>query len=448
MKKIPLKKKLNLISSQKFSPIKIIRNDIKSGLANTKFEEKINEENKEININDNNKIIKRLQNIFISKTKCSKFNYHPLINYSIGQYDEYSLYLKTAFVEISYFKRGKINKIEKTYFNPNSISFGINFQNLTFFFFMYSNKVQIILNLKETFQISAISDLKKIRKNCVDLTNNNYENKLNSTFTENSYREKYNENLNDKLKNPFEELKDKKIICFSCKKKDEFYEVKYGYDKVFLDGFYEAREDIKLSFKNPKYIFIHKGRLIFLEIKFNCDLKKIKNEIFKKIQILKLLGLIHDEVFFLGIIYNNFENEKKMKEEEKYFFEEQNFKVYIFYCDNYFLEQKINIVKRVFSKDSSKQINILNNTQYTTNNINEINNNGIDKNNTRNMVLQIQKSENLNEIKKYTGKNLKQTFEIKRISQENHNNKPSSLYSISNFSIFDDDILYYQMNFE
>ena len=137
-----------------------------------------------------------------------------------------------------------------------------------------------------------------------------------------------------------------------------------------------------------------------------------------------------------------------MKEEEKYFFEEQNFKVYIFYCDNYFLEQKINIVKRVFSNDSSKQINILNNTQYTTNNINEINNNGIDKNNTRNMVLQIQKSENLNEIKKYTGKNLKQTFEIKRISQENHNNKPSSLYSISNFSIFDDDILYYQMNFE
>ena len=137
-----------------------------------------------------------------------------------------------------------------------------------------------------------------------------------------------------------------------------------------------------------------------------------------------------------------------MKEEEKYFFEEQNFKVYIFYCDNYFLEQKINIVKRVFSNDSSKQINILNNTQYTTNNINEINNNGIDKNNTRNMVLQIQKSENLNEIKKYTGKNLKQTFEIKRITQENHNNKPSSLYSISNFSIFDDDILYYQMNFE
>ena len=64
------------------------------------------------------------------------------------------------------------------------------------------------------------------------------------------------------------------------------------------------------------------------------------------------------------------------------------------------------------------------------------------------MVLQIQKSENLNEIKKYTGKNLKQTFEIKRITQENHNNKPSSLYSISNFSIFDDDILYYQMNFE
>ena len=457
MKKITLNRKINLISPNKNTPIKIIPNNLTHSIPNTKFQEKIEEEKIENNKEEINKIFNRLNNIFISKTNCSKFNYHPIINYSIGKMGEYSLYLKIIFVEISYYKKGKIKKKEITYFNPYSTSFCVNFHNLSFIFYMSNNKVQIFLNLKEYFTITALPDIKNIKRNCIDLNNinnknNEYSYRLNNTFI----------NDNNTIKNPFENLKDK-VIGFSCKNNDDFYEVKYGFNKVDLDGFYEARNDIKLSFNYPKFIFIKKGSYIFLEIKINCDVDYIKEEILKKIQILKLLGLTNDNIFYLGIIHNskiidnninntinenNNDNEKeKDNENEEIHFMDNNFSVYIFNCDSYFLGQKINLIHRISSQEFDNSKNeILNNTQLN-NKITNIRNLSLDKVNTRNMVLKIQNSENLCEVQKYTGKkNLKQTFEIKKRNVQTIQKLPS--VSISNFSLFDDDMLYSQMNFD
>ena len=96
-------------------------------------------------------LINRINNIFLSKTNCPKFSYHPLINYSIGKYGLYSLYFNAIFTEISYFKNDKLETIEKTFFNPNSQSFAINFQNLTFIFNMFNNKIKIFSNLKDYY---------------------------------------------------------------------------------------------------------------------------------------------------------------------------------------------------------------------------------------------------------------------------------------------------------
>ena len=464
MKKIILDRKRNLFSPKKNNPIKIIPNNLKLSIPNTKFQEKIEEEKMEKNKEEVNKIFIRLNNIFISKTNCSKFNYHPLINYSIGKMGEYSLYLKTIFVEISYYKKGKLKKKEITYFNPYSTSFCVNFHNLTFIFYMLNNKVQIFVNLKEYFTMTALPDIKNIKRNCIDLNNinnknNEYSYRLNNTFI----------NDNKKLKNPFEDLKEK-VIGFSCKKNDDFYEIKYGLNKIDLDGFYEARNDIKLSFNYPKFIFIKKGSFIFLEIKINCDVDFIKEEIIKKIQILKLLGLTNDDVFYLGIIHNNKitnnninnninennnndndnyikTNNEKENENEEIHFKDNNFNIYIFNCDTSFLGQKINLIQRICSqKFDNSEDEILNNTQLNNKIIN-IRNLSQEKVNTRNMVLKIQNTENLSEIQKYTGKkNLKQTFEIKKRNIQNIQKLPS--ISISNFSLFDDDILYSQMNFD
>jgi len=462
MKKITINRKFRLISPKKINnPIKIISNNLKNSIPNTKFEEKIEERKIENNKEEINKIFIRLNNIFISKTNCSKFNYHPIINYSIGKVGEYSLYLKTIFVEISYYKKGKIKKKEITYFNPNSTSFCVNFHNLSFIFYIFNNKVQIYLNLKEYFIMTALPDIKNIKKNCLDLNimnnkNNEYSFRLNNNF----------QNDNNILKNPFDDLKEK-VLGFSCKKNDDFYEIKYGFNKIDLDGFYEARDDIKLTFNYPKFIFIKKGSFIFLEIKINSDVDIIKDEILKKIQILKLLGLTNDNVFYLGIIHNNNinnninennnnnldnendnnSNNNNDKEYEEIYFNDNNFNVYIFNCDTHFLGQKINLIQRIgYKKFECSENEILNNTQLNNKNSN-IRNFSFDKVNTRNMVLKIQKTENLIEVQKYNGKNLKQTFEIKKRNNIPNIKKQPSV-SISNFSLFDDDMLYSQMNFD
>lgn len=71
----------------------------------------------------------------------------PLINHSIGKYRD-SLYFNSIFVEISYYKKGKLERIEKTFFHPNSQLFAVNFQKLIFIFNIYYNKAKIYLNLK------------------------------------------------------------------------------------------------------------------------------------------------------------------------------------------------------------------------------------------------------------------------------------------------------------
>ena len=60
-------------------------------LQETKFIIYQNENNK-INSKENKKLINKINNIFISKSNCSKFNYHPLINYSIDNYEDYTLF--------------------------------------------------------------------------------------------------------------------------------------------------------------------------------------------------------------------------------------------------------------------------------------------------------------------------------------------------------------------
>jgi hypothetical protein len=67
----------------------------------------------------------------------------PLINYSIGKYRD-SLYFNSLFVEIYYYKKGKLERIEKTFFHPS-----VNFQKLNFILNIYYNKVKIYLNLKD-----------------------------------------------------------------------------------------------------------------------------------------------------------------------------------------------------------------------------------------------------------------------------------------------------------
>ena len=156
VKKIILKNpKLNLI------------NNLNDMLQETKFIITKNDNNNH-NTKENKTIINKINNIFISKSNCSKFNYHPLINYSIDNSEDYTCYFNLIFVEILHYKKNKIKEIERTFFHPNSQSFAVNFQNLTFIFYMYYNKVKIYLNFKEYLIIFASSDLNKIRENFID----------------------------------------------------------------------------------------------------------------------------------------------------------------------------------------------------------------------------------------------------------------------------------------
>jgi len=447
------------IQKKKNSYNKEIKNFL---MVNTKFEEYSNDENNENN-DEYKKVVNRLQQIFISKTNCSKFSYHPLISYSIGKYGEYILYLKTIFVEIISSKNGKFEKREKTYFNPSSNSFSINYNNLTFIFYIYYNQVQIFSNFQDNFYIYAISDLKQIRNNCIELMSINKNNKnSNDSYNLNtSLLETNTKNINiDGIKNPFNKLIDKKL-GFSCKLNNNFLEIKYGFEKIYLDGFYEAKQNIKLPFTEPKFIEIPVDSLIFLEIGINSNIKQIKKEIYKKIQILRLLGFCDDEIYFIGILcnLNNNINNKNYKqdnaennsdlENEKIYYIEENFYVYIYICEKYFLGQKITLIRRIFSDEFTNEKNDII-KQKNNNKSNLIERNAsLDKGKQRNYLFQIKRNENIdkmNKMRQEINNKLKDEEEMKKT--ENINNIPFSLLkSLSNnFSLFEDDILYYQMN--
>ena len=173
MNKIVSKQKNLLLQNKNITPIKIINNDDLNSLRIIcKFEETFNKQTQEIQ-EEHKTLISRIKDIFISKTDCSQFSYHPSISYSVGKLGEYILYLKTIFVEITTFDKVNVIKNEKTYFNPFSNSFSVNYQDFTFIFYIYYNQVQIFSNFKEKYYIYAQPDLKKIRKNCIELNKYN-----------------------------------------------------------------------------------------------------------------------------------------------------------------------------------------------------------------------------------------------------------------------------------
>ena len=139
-----------------------------------------------------------------------------------------------------------------------------------------------------------------------------------------------------------------------------------------------------------------------------------------------------DKVFFLGIIYNN--NYKiDNYDDDELIFEEDNFQIYIFNCKSYFLGQKINLIQKVFKEEfQAPQVNYVSvNTE--SNNFISVRNVSLDKPNTKNNLNSIQKNEKTQE------NNSNQNIE---------NKKPrTNIKSISNFSLFDDDLLYSQMVF-
>ena len=112
VKKIILKNpKLNLI------------NNLNDMLQETKFIITKNDNNNH-NTKENKTIINKINNIFISKSNCSKFNYHPLINYSIDNYEDYTLFFNPIFVELSYYKNDKLLiKFNFGFFNINFLTF-------------------------------------------------------------------------------------------------------------------------------------------------------------------------------------------------------------------------------------------------------------------------------------------------------------------------------------
>ena len=79
---------------------------------------------------------------------------------------------------------------------------------------MHYNNVQIFYKLKENYNITCSSDIKNIRKNYIDLTkksylkNYNFENSFKLNTTTNSIIIMKN---NEKIKNPFDDLKEKII---------------------------------------------------------------------------------------------------------------------------------------------------------------------------------------------------------------------------------------------
>ena len=421
-------KGLNLFSSKRKNPFKILYNDIKTGLLNTKFEEKLNEPKEEKNVKEIQKVITRIKNIFVSKTNCSKFNYHPLINYTIGKYGDYSLYLKTIFVEISYYKKDKIIKIERTFFHPNAQSFAVNFQNLTFVFYMYYNKVKIYLNLKEYLIIFASSDLKKIRENFIDLDskkNNNQDNSINSLKI-----------------NPFDNLKEK-ILCFSCIKNEEIIEVKFGYYPIYLDGFYEINLPISLPFYNNKEILLEKNSLILFEINNNCSVEGMKKIINDKIQIFKILEISAKTIYYFGIIIER-ENINENINKNLTYYQNKNFKIYILEINNDFLGQKIPEITETKNNDYPKRVN--SKKRKSTFDINQSmnldskTNNLLDQSMTNSHII----NDSTMSINTTPTQLQKEINKIEN-NKEKKISKKTLQRQISYFSIFDDDYLYYQM---
>ena len=481
MNKIVISKQKNLLLQNKnITPIKIINNDDLNSLRIIcKFEETFNKQTQEIQ-EEHKTLISRIKDIFISKTDCSQFSYHPSISYSVGKLGEYILYLKTIFVEITTFDKVNVIKNEKTYFNPFSNSFSVNYQDFTFIFYIYYNQVQIFSNFKEKYYIYAQPDLKKIRKNCIELNKYNlFANKspndsyiFNSSILDNNFKS-FN---TDAIKNPFNELREKKI-GFSCKISDKLLEIKYGFDKIYLNGFFETKNDIKLSFSNPQEIHIPIDSYIFLEIEINSNIKNIKNEIHKKIQILRLLGFSEtNNSYFIGVLYNtNYDNIfKKNKEDElfsqiisneedeKMYYEEFNFKIYIYNCDSYFLGHKISLVRRYFSKDFLNQkYDLLKTGDNNKKNFIKSERHVSVEKEKRTSLFSFKKNEQfketheiIKELKEVNKKRKEEEKKIKIMEEENSkknidntNNKFSILKSISNnFSLFDDDMLFSQMN--
>ena len=490
----------------KLPQIRNLNNDNLNSLSiNCKFEENINEEEIEENKEENKKIISRIKQIFISKTNSSKFSYHPLISYSVGHYSEYILYLKTIFVEIKIYKNGIFQKIEKTYFNPYSNSFCVNYDNLSFIFYIYYNQVQIFKDFKEKYFIYSQPELKKIRKNCIDLNNINLSKNQNDSFLlNNSILDSGIFFNKESIKNPFDVIKEKKLY-FSCKYNDKLLEITFGFEKIFLNGFFEAKENIKLSYNDNLNIDIPIESFIFLEIQINSNIKQIKKDIHKKIQILRLLGFLNNNIFFIGVLYNTLNNifyknnkdddidtqNTSNEEKEKMNYEDNNFKIFIYNCDTYFLGQKISFVRRIFSRDFTHEKDDLLKSKNNGKRFSVKSNRktSIDQG-FRSSLFSIQKNEQIDE----TNKIIQELKEIKKIKEEenkqiieytninntntntinntitinntlntninsnntnnvNHKDNKSKNYALSilkslsnNFSLFDDDILFSQMN--
>ena len=395
-------------------------------LQETKFIIYQNENNK-INSKENKKLINKINNIFISKSNCSKFNYHPLINYSIDNYEDYTLFFNPIFVELSYYKNDKLLKIERTFFHPNSQSFAVNFKNLTFVFYIYYNKVKIYLNLKEYLIIFASSDLKKIRENFIDLDSKN----------------NINDNSISSLKiNPFKDLKEK-ILCFSCIKKEEIIEVKFGYFPIYLDGFFETKLPISLQFYDNKDIFLEKNRLILFEIKNNCTVEEMRKIIDDKIKIFKILEISANIIYYFGIIIES-KNINGNLNKSLIYYEKQNYKIYIIQINNNFLGQDITEIKQTKNNNYPTTINSKRKKTYDINQSMHLDNK------TNNLLEQsLTNSHIINDstISMNTTPSLlqKQMNKIQKNEEKKILPKKDLQRQLSYYSIFDDDFLYYQM---
>ena len=402
-------------------------NNLNAMLQDTKFIINQNENNNH-NSKENKKLVNEINNIFISKSNCSKFNFHPLINYSIDHTEDYSLYFNSFFVEISQYKKDKIIKIERTFFHPNAQSFAVNFQNLTFVFYMYYNKVKIYLNLKEYLIIFASSDLKKIRENFIDLDskkNNNQDNSINSLKI-----------------NPFDNLKEK-ILCFSCIKNEEIIEVKFGYYPIYLDGFYEINLPISLPFYNNKEILLEKNSLILFEINNNCSVEGMKKIINDKIQIFKILEISAKTIYYFGIIIER-ENINENINKNLTYYQNKNFKIYILEINNDFLGQKIPEITETKNNDYPKRVN--SKKRKSTFDINQSmnldskTNNLLDQSMTNSHII----NDSTMSINTTPTQLQKEINKIEN-NKEKKISKKTLQRQISYFSIFDDDYLYYQM---
>jgi hypothetical protein len=402
-------------------------NNLNAMLQDTKFIINQNENNNH-NSKENKKLVNEINNIFISKSNCSKFNFHPLINYSIDNTEDYSLYFNSIFVEISHYKKDKIIKIERTFFHPNAQSFAVNFQNLTFVFYMYYNKVKIYLNLKEYLIIFASSDLKKIRENFIDLDskkNNNQDNSINSLKI-----------------NPFDNLKEK-ILCFSCIKNEEIIEVKFGYYPIYLDGFYEINLPISLPFYNNKEILLEKNSLILFEINNNCSVEGMKKIINDKIQIFKILEISAKTIYYFGIIIER-ENINENINKNLTYYQNKNFKIYILEINNDFLGQKIPEITETKNNDYPKRVN--SKKRKSTFDINQSmnldskTNNLLDQSMTNSHII----NDSTMSINTTPTQLQKEINKIEN-NKEKKISKKTLQRQISYFSIFDDDYLYYQM---